>query len=204
MSHNSESPRSAIAASSRRWASRDRPILAYGFMLFAAVILVLNYFIKFPTLPEEAAANFHAFRDKKLELQIETADAMKLERFVVTEGVPFVVRSLDGATYTLKGGRIQRLRNRKSCWTVYQGPENKLFVFQMYPGNIGELPAATEIRRDRALSFNIYAREGTTAVFWQEGDHCCVLVSDTSSEEVVRLASASADSQSGDGRTSPP
>jgi len=48
--------------------------MVYGLMLLVAVILVLNYFIKFPTLPDEAAASFCAFREKKLELQIETSD----------------------------------------------------------------------------------------------------------------------------------
>jgi len=204
MSHSPESPGSAAAASSRRWLRRDRPILAYGFMLLAAVILVLNYFIKFPTLPDEAVASFREYSEKKLPLQIETADAVKLERYFAAEGAPAAVRVLDPATYTLKGGRVQRMLNRNSSWYAYQGPGNKLFVFQMYPGKTGELPAAAEIRRDRGFSFHIYAREGTTAVFWQEGDQCCVLLSDASPEEVVRLAQASADNQSSDGRTSPP
>ena len=192
MSHSIESPGSADAASSRRWLERDRPILAYGFMLLVAVILVLNYFIKFPTLPDEAAAKFREYRDKKLPLHIETGDAVMLERYFATEAPSAAVRVLDPATYTLKGGRVQRMLNRKSCWYAYLGPGSKLFVFQTYRGNTTELLSAAEIRRDRGLSFHIFARQGTTAVFWQEGDQCCVLVSDASPEEVVRLAQASA------------
>jgi hypothetical protein len=192
MSHSTESAGSAGAASSRRWLLRDRPILGYGLMLLAAVVLVLNYFIKFPTLPEEAAASFRAYSQRRLPLQIETADAVRLERYFVAEGAPAKVRVLDPATYTLKGGRVQRMLNRKSCWYVYQGPGNTLSVFQMYPGSTTELPAAPEIRRDRGLSFHIYPRQGATAVFWQEKDQCCLLISDASPEEVVRLAQASA------------
>ena len=74
---------------SRRWKERDRPILAYGLMLFAAVSLVLNYFIKFPTLPDETAASFREYLDKRLSLQIETNDARTLERYFEARGVFF-------------------------------------------------------------------------------------------------------------------
>jgi hypothetical protein len=162
-------------------------------MLFAAVVLVLNYFIKFPTPPEEAAASFRAYREQKLPLQIETSDAATLERYFADEGGSFAVHRLDPATCTLKGGRVQRMLNRKSYWYAYQGPLNKLFVFQVYPGSIEELPAAAEIRWHRGRSFHIYsAHEGATAVFWQEKHLCCALISDASLEEIVLLAQASA------------
>lgn len=192
MSHGLESLGSAATASSRRWLRRDRPILAYGCMLLAAVVLVLNYFIKFPSLPDEAAASFRAYRETKLLLQINTADALKMERTFAAEGAAFAVRTLDPATYTLQGGRVQRMLNRKSCWYAYRGPGNKLFVFQMYPGSTAELPVAAEILRDRGLSFHIYLWEGTTAVFWQEKSLCCLLISDAAPEETIRLAQATA------------
>ena len=117
---------------------------------------------------------------------------MKLERYFAAERAPLAVRVLDPTTYTLRGGRVQRMLNRKSCWYAYLGPGTKLFVFQTYPGSSQELPAAAEIRWDRGLSFHIYLWQDTTAVFWQEKDHCCVLVSEAAPEELVRLAQASA------------
>jgi len=65
------------------------------------------------------------------------------------------------------------------------------------------LLAAEEILRDRALSFHIYLWQDTTAVFWQEKNLCCLLISDAAPKEVIRLAQTSADNQGGDGRTSP-
>ena len=191
MSPNTEPLGSAAAESSRRWRQRDRPILAYGLMLAAAVSLVLNYFIKFPTFPEDAAASFRRYCTSKLPLQIETRDAETLERYFAAEGVPFAVRDLDPAAYTLRGGRAQRMLNRKSSWCAYQGPRNTRFVFQMYPGSLAELPADAEIRWDRGRSFHMYTRQGATVVFWQEGNLCCALISDASGEETIRLAQAS-------------
>jgi len=193
MPHITGLPGSAATEPSRRWRQRDRPILAYGLMLVAAVSLVLNYFIKFPTLPEESAARFREYCDKKLPLQIETSEPTTLGRYFEAEGVPSAVRMLDLATYTLRGGRIQRVLNRKSSWYAYQGPGGKLFVFQVFRGNIGELPAGPEIRSDRGRSFHVYAyaRLGATVVFWQEKNLGCVLISDASEEETIRLAQAS-------------
>jgi hypothetical protein len=160
-------------------------------MLAAAVSLVLNYFIKFPTFPEDAAASFRRYCASKLPLQIETRDAATLERYFAAEGVPFAVRALDPAAYTLKGGRAQRMLNRQSSWCAYQGPRNTRFVFQMYPGSLAELPADAEFRWDRGRSFHIYTRQGATVVFWQERNLCCALISDASGEETIRLAQAS-------------
>jgi hypothetical protein len=192
MSHLTGSPGSAAPESSKRWRERDRPILAYGVMLVAAVSLVLNYFIKFPTLPDEAVARFREYCANKLPLQIETSDAATLERYFEAEGISFPVRILDPATYALKGGRIQRMLNRKSGWYVYEGPGNTRFVFQMYSGSIEELPGGAEIRLDRRWSFHVYGRHGATVVFWSESDLCWALISDASAEETIRLAQASA------------
>jgi len=191
MSHNTEPLGSAAAESSRRWRQRDRPILAYGLMLALAVSLVLNYFIKFPTFPEDAAASFRQYCASKLPLQIETSDAATLERYFAAAGVPFAVRTLDPAVYTLKGGSAQPLLNRRSSLCAYQGPRNTWSVFQMYRGSLAELPADAEIRWDRGRSFYIYARQGATVVFWHERNLCCALISDAFAEETIRLAQAS-------------
>ena len=191
MSHNPEFFDSSDGTSSVLWLRRDRPILAYGLMLFAAVCLVLNYFIKFPTFLDEAVASFREYRDKKMSLQIETSDPLKLERYFAAEGAPFAVRSLDPAIYILKGGRVHRMLNRKSCWYVYQGQGNTPFVFQEFPGSTEELPAPTQVLQYRGLRFHIYWSEAITAVFWQEKNRCCSLTSDAAPEEVIRLAQAS-------------
>ncbi len=58
---NSEGRPAALPRIFETLEERDRPILAYGLMLLAAVSLVLNYFIKFPTLPDETAASFREY-----------------------------------------------------------------------------------------------------------------------------------------------
>jgi hypothetical protein len=68
-------------------------------LLLAAVILVLNYFIKFPTLPDEAIARFREYRGKSLPLQIETSEAKTLERYFMAEGVPASGEAVSGYLY---------------------------------------------------------------------------------------------------------
>ncbi len=161
-------------------------------MLLAAVSLVLNYFIKFPTLPDETAASFREYLNKRLSLQIETNEARTLERYFEARGSFCRLQILDSPMYTLKGGHVLRVLNRKASWIVYQSAEKHQFVFQVHKGGIEELPAPTEIRWRGGRSFHIYLRQGTTLVFWQEKDLCWALISDADPEEAIRLAQASA------------
>jgi hypothetical protein len=192
MSQLARSEGSGSSTSLRRWQERDRPILAYGLMLFAAVSLVLNYFIKFPTLPDETAASFREYLGKRLSLHIETDEAKILERYLEAGGLFFPLQILDSRMYTLKGGRVHRVLNRKAGWIVYQNAEKHQFVFQVHKGGIEDLPASTEIRWRGDRSYYIYLRRGTTIVFWEEKDLCCALISDADPETAIRLAQASA------------
>jgi hypothetical protein len=188
MAHSPESSSRTDMAFSMRWSQRDRPIMMYGFMLLVAVILVLNYFIKFPTLPDEAFAYFQEYREGKLPLQVKTADGVRLERYFANEGISFGIRSLDHPGVTLKGGCVQQFLNHKACTYVYQGFGDRSFVLLRYRGKIDELPAATEIRWDRNLGYYVYLRPRVAAVLWQSQDICSGLVSDASVEEIVGLA----------------
>jgi anti-sigma factor RsiW len=176
------------------WSRRNRPILAYGFLLFVAVVLVFNYFIKFPTLPSEVANDFRSYQRGDLPVQLETVDFRAMEQYFAARGVPFPTRVFDLGmmNYRLVGGRVHQLVNRKSALFVYQSDPNKLLVCQMYPGNVSELPPSAETRQDRGFTFHIYHQNGLTAVFWQERDITCVLVSDISPEQVLQLAMAKA------------
>src|SRR5262245_54105910 len=185
MAHRPEPSNRTDMAISLRWSRRDRPIMMYGFMLLVAVMLVLNYFIKFPTLPDEAFAYFQEYRERKLPLQVETADGATLERYFAKEGIFFGIPSLDHPGVTLKGGCVQQFLNHKACTYVYQGFGDKLFVLLRYRGKIEELPAAAEIRWARNRGYYVYSQSGIAAVFWQRQDICSGLVSDASIDETV-------------------
>lgn len=61
----------------------------------------------------------------------------------------------------------------------------------MFEGGTAGLPKG--LRHDReGISFFVYGRDGSTQIFWQEGDVTCVLVSDAPPEEVLSLAFAKA------------
>jgi len=177
-----------------RWTRRQRPILAYGLMLLIAVVLVLNYFIHAPRLPDDAASDFGKYQSERLSLQFRTADVKAMEKYFVAQGVPFRTRVFDlgRMNYRLIGGRVHQLINRRSALFVYRGDSHSVVVCQMYPGNVSELPPASELRQDHGFTFHIYRNPGRTAVFWQEREITCGLVSDIDSEEVLQLAAATA------------
>lgn len=186
--------RSGEEATVSLWARQQRPILAYGLMLLIAVVLVLNYFIHSPTLPDEVASDFGKYKSERLSLQFRSSDVTAMEKYFAEQQIPFRTRVFDLGMmkYPLVGGRVHQLINRRSALFAYQGESNKVVVCEMYPGNVGELPPASELRQEGGFTFHIYRNKGSTAVFWQERDITCVLVSDIDSEEVIQLAIAKA------------
>ncbi|MBM3804099.1 MAG: hypothetical protein FJW26_17510 [Acidimicrobiia bacterium] len=171
-----------------RWTKRDRPILAYCAMLFAAVALVLNYFIKFPGFPEEAVASFLAFRAEARSLRSGAASTAQLQPGFGADSACSSVLVLEDASFTLVNARVARILNRRSCWQAYRGPGSRLVVFQEYPGNRRELPEPKEIHQQREVRFYVYSGQDARAVFWERAGTCWVLVSDTPAEELLKLA----------------
>ena len=116
---------SGTSTSSRRWKERDRPILVYGLMLLAAVSLVLNYFIKFPTLPDETAASFREYLTRGCRWRSRPTTPELWSATLKREGCFRRLQILDSAMYTLKGGHVHRVLNRKASWIVYQNAEKR-------------------------------------------------------------------------------
>ncbi|MEW5977056.1 MAG: zf-HC2 domain-containing protein [Acidobacteriota bacterium] len=184
-----ESPALEAPDSVLGWQAR-RPIIAYVFMLFVAVLFVLNYFIRFPQLPLEVAKDFRLYRSERLSLDFRTPDVQAMEQYFRDHGVSFETRVFDLGmmNYRLVGGRVHRLVNRKSALFVYHGERDKFLICQMYPGKIAELPPPSEVREHNGIQFHIYRQDGLTLAFWPEGEITCVLVSDVNPEEVIQLA----------------
>lgn len=179
---------------SRFWWPSQRPILVYGFLVFAAVILIFSYFIKFPQLPSEVAQDYWNYGDQKLPLDLETSDVKEMENFFLDHGIHFETRVFDLGmmNYGLAGGRVHQLINRQSALFVYRREGNKRIICQMYPGKATELPAGSMLRQNNGIQFHIYRLKELTLVFWQEGAVTCVLTSDIDGEEVIQLAFAKA------------
>lgn len=174
------------------WAHRQRPIIAYVFLLFIAVVLVLSYFVKLPDLVAEVAENFQDYKAGKLTLDLRTQDVKSVERHL--DGIPFQARVFDLGMihYQLVGTRAHRLLNRKSAFFVYHGEGNKILICQMYPGSTTELAQGAGLREHNGIQFHIYRQNGLTLVFWQEGKITCALVSDIDPEEVTPLSFSAA------------
>ncbi len=183
-----------------RWPPR-RALLTYGFILAAAVVLVLSYSIlRKPGLPTETASlplavarDYRNYQTETLPLSLETGNEKELERFFLSAGIAFDTRVFDLGmmNYHLLGGRIHQLIGRQSALFVYRGKNRRVLICQMYPGHATELPpGGATLREEKGILFYIYRDDGLTIVFWQEGAVFCVLTSDGDPEEVVQLAVA--------------
>jgi anti-sigma factor RsiW len=171
-----------------------KPILAWAAAVVALGILALILIPKQRTLPQVVARDFRTYQNQKLVLELNTPNVKKLEAFFADHGLPFTphVYDLSAKDYQLVGGRVQYLRQQRTEWVVYRGPNNQALVCQMYVGNVSKLPVGSVEREHRGKKFHVYQVKGVTMVFWQDRKVVCVLISDMPAENVVQLAFAKA------------
>ena len=195
------------------WWPPQRAILAGAFVLCVAMVLAFLILrepkpeiaikpestaspalLPEPMLPAEVARDYRSYKAEKLSLLLKTEDVREMEQFFSAEGITFETRVFDLAmmNYSLVGGRVHQLNNRKSALFVYRGKGNKILICQMYQGQVTELPANGTRRKNKGVEFYVYRMNGVTTIFWQEGAVTCVLTSDIDTEEIVSLAFAKA------------
>lgn len=163
--------------------------------LAAAVVAVLVVTLLRPRgdLPSAAAADYVAVATGELPLEMRTTDPSRLEAWL-DERLEFRTRVFDFGMmrYQLIGGRIDSLSGRRTALFAYRGERGDVIVCEMYEGRTAELPRGAQRRMHDGIEFHVYQRDGTTAVFWQEGAVVCVLTGAGAPENVISLAFAKA------------
>jgi anti-sigma factor RsiW len=178
-----------------RRAPINRRFVAAVTLAAAAAILIAVVLLRKPgpDFPTEAFGDLDSVASATLPLDLRTANTGEMERWFDAR-LDFPTRVFDFAMmrYHLIGGRIDSLAGRRSALFAYRHESGALVVCQMFEGKTDELPAGSERRVHNGIEFFIYDRNGTTAVFWQEGSIVCVLASAVPRDETVSLAFAKA------------
>ena len=181
-----------------RRASHARPLRRYllpaaGVLAAAAAVVILV--TRGPRdLPSAVARDFATYGTAALSLDTTSGDGPALERYFARRGLAFRTRVFDLGMmgYGLVGARVHRLNSRPSALFAYRGVDERTLVCEMFEGALDELPRGGEAREHDGIEFRIFKEHGLTLVFWMEGSVVCVLVSDVSGDDVVRLAYAKA------------
>jgi anti-sigma factor RsiW len=190
-----EDSRAPAAALGRRWPSRFRWAFGVGLAAAAAFVSVALWVAQRPAgLPAAVARDFAEFQAGTLPLDLHTTEPPELERFFASSGMTFETHVFDLGmmNFRVVGGRVHRTQGRPSTVFVYRGPGDTHILCEMYEGSLDELPPAAETLEHNGIAFQVYRRNGVTAVFWPEGKVICVLVSNLDPAEVIRLAFAKA------------
>lgn len=170
--------------------------LALGGLAAAALVLLYLQVGSVPgdqDLPGLVARDARAVGSRSLPLAMTSSDAGALERyFADTPGPRVRVIDLAMMQIALEGGARHVLGGRPSALYSYRTPSGARLVCQMYEGRLADLPPPSAVRDANGFRFQVYARDGITLVFWQEGDLVCVLASELPAEEVIALAQAKA------------
>ena len=175
------------------------PLLAAAVVGLVAVLFASRWMqSRVPTLPPDLVANavgeLAAARDGTLVLDRVTERPEELEAYFARNPIGFPVRVLDLAMmgWRVTGGRVHRIGGRPSALYVYRDGGDHVLVCQMFLARLLELPVGAEHFARGTIPFAVYDRNGITAVFWEEGNVLCVLVSDLPRDAVIALATAKA------------
>lgn len=171
-----------------------RSVLPWAALAAAVAILAASYFFWRPKLPELIARNYRAYEGQTLVLEKKTSDVKEMENYFAEHGVTFKTRvfDLDMMSYSLVGGRVQRVRGRPGALFVYRGQGEQPLLCQMFSGKVEDLPSGAVRREHKGIIFYRYQVKDLTVVFWPEGRVMCALVSDIAPKKVLDLAFAKA------------
>ena len=183
--------RAAATSPTARWIWRAG---AAAMVAAVAAAAWLFFFGDVEDIPTAVAEDYRLYRTGRMELELETSSTEEMEQFFEDQSISFDTRVFDLAmmNYAVRGGRVHEVAGRRSAFFVYQSPDGRRLICQMYPGHVSDLSGERELRTHNEIDFYIYRVNEITLVFWQEGEVTCVLVSDIDSEEVVQLAFAKA------------
>jgi len=171
------------------------PRIAVGLAAAAALVIMAIVLLRKPhvDLTASVVSDYRSIATGQKQLELRSADTTEMERWFVKR-LDFPTRVFDLAMmrYHLVGGRVDSVDGHRSALFVYRHERGAIVVCQMYRGRIEVLPRGLERREHDGITFFIDERNGTTAVFWQEGAVVCVLVSELPRDEVISLAYAKA------------
>src|SRR5262245_60457639 len=177
---------------------RSRPVrlawLAAGAIAAAALLLIVVFPRGHtPDVVDQVMRQYRVETGALPPRSLRTSDVAALESFLRAQDLPFPVRVLDLGMmrWELVGGGVEQLGGIPSVVLVYRR-DGRILVCRMYLGSTASLPPTADVEEHRGFRFQVYERDGLTAVFWQEGDTVCVLVSGLGRAEVVDLAVAKA------------
>lgn len=141
-----------------------------------------------------AHAAYRSVSQDTSALALRTSDAVALERYLNARAAGPSIRVIDLGMmgWTLVGGTRLEDEDVPVAMYTYRSASGADLVCQMYVGVLDDLPPPDEVRRAKGFEFRVYTRDGTTLVFWQEGELVCVLAADLPAAEVLALAVAKA------------
>ncbi len=190
----------ADAATRHRGHRRHRP---WGWAVAAAATIVgigIGLALLLPPRSADftalAAADLRAVETGRTTLASTATDPAALESWFATAGLDFDLHVYDLSAFGLEliGGRAQRFAGRPSGYAVYRTADGRLVLCEMVRGSLADLPAGGDSRRrDDGLEVRVFARDGKTLAFWQEGPVICFLAASGSSpQQLTTLAFAKA------------
>ena len=180
-------------APSRRPLVEPLPFLVVGGIgLTAIAAMVISLFRPLP-IPAVISQDFTNVAGAVLTADVSQGDAGRLTTSLI-EREPDIagvrVPDLGPQGFTLLGGRTREVRGSPGVLAIYRNGMQELLVWQAYVGQLGDLPATTDVRDHGGRHYVVHRKASHILVFWQEGRHVQVVTASLPAEQVVSLAYA--------------
>ncbi len=166
--------------------------IAVGVFGLGAVGVLL--FSMFRTLPVPAMISQDYTRVAGHTIASETAtdDPHAIETALGARqpGLGARVPDLRATGFVPYGSAIHAVDGRPGILVMFHNPLEDLVVWQVYRGDVSDLPATTDVRVERGRHYYVHRKSSFVLVFWQEGPRVQVITSSLPAEQVVQLALA--------------
>jgi anti-sigma factor RsiW len=123
-------------------------------------------------------------------LRISEPSALAAALDSAAPGLAARVPDLMPEGYALDGGALHAVIDRPGIVAIYHNVLQDLVVWQVYRGDISELPGTTDVREHDGRRYYVHRKSTYALVFWQEGPRVQVLTSSLPAEQAVRIAFA--------------
>ena len=100
------------------------------------------------------------------------------------------VPDLDATGFVPYGAAVHDVDGRPGIIVMFHNRLEDLVVWQVYHGDIAELPATTDVRLEHGRRYFVHRKSAFVLVFWQDGPRVQVITGSLPAEQVVQLAFA--------------
>ncbi len=155
----------------------------------AVVFLLVSMFRTLP-VPAIISQDYTRVAGHVIASETSTNDPRAIETALAARqpGLGARVPDLQPAGFVPFGAAVHAVDGQPGILVMFHNRLEDLVVWQVYQGQLSDLPATTDVRVERGRRYVVHRKSSFVLVFWQDGPRVQVITSSLPAEQVVQLA----------------